>query len=95
MKTLRDIKSVAQERALLVQAIVGRTTRDEAADSLAELERLADTAGATVIGSITQRRDRPTGNFFVGEGKLADIQLACRQANASGDLRQRAVGPCR
>ena len=47
MKTTRDIQSVDQERALLVQAIVGRTSREEAADSLAELERLADTAGAT------------------------------------------------
>ena len=83
MKSLRDITNVASERALLVQAIVGRTSREEAADSLAELERLADTAGATVIGSVTQRRDRPTAGFFVGEGKLADIQLACRQANAN------------
>lgn len=83
MKTLQDIKNVAQERALLVQGIVGRTSREEAADSLAELERLADTAGATVVGSITQKRERPTSGFFVGEGKLADIQLACREANAN------------
>jgi len=83
MKTLRDLKNVGQERALLVQAIVGRTSREEAADSIAELERLADTAGATVVGSITQRREKPSSSFFVGEGKLADIQLACRQANAN------------
>jgi GTP-binding protein HflX len=71
-----------QERALLVQAVYGRRTREEAEDSLSELERLAETAGAAVVGSITQRRERPTANFFVGEGKLADIQLACRQADA-------------
>lgn len=72
----------ARERALLVQVICGRRSREECADSLSELERLADTAGAAVAGSITQRRDRPTASFFVGEGKLADIQLACRQAKA-------------
>ena len=83
MKTTRDIQSVDQERALLVQAIVGRTSREEAADSLAELERLADTAGATVVGSVTQHRERPSGSFFVGEGKVAEIQLACRQADAN------------
>jgi GTP-binding protein HflX len=83
MKTAREIKSVAQERALLVQGIIGKTSREEAADSLAELERLADTAGATVVGCITQHRERPSGSFFVGEGKLAEIQLACRQANAN------------
>lgn len=71
------------ERALLVQVIVGHQSRDEAADSLAELERLADTAGAVVIGSITQRRDRPDAALFVGQGKLAEIQLACREAKAN------------
>mgnify|MGYP001595035587 CR=1 FL=1 len=71
------------ERALMVQVIWGSLSKEEAEDSLGELERLADTAGAEVIGRITQRRERPTANFHVGEGKLADIQLACRQAKAN------------
>lgn len=73
----------APERALLVQVIHGRRRKDEATDSLAELARLADTAGAEVVGSITQRRERPTAGLYVGEGKLADIQLACRSAEAN------------
>lgn len=60
----------------------GRPKRD-AEDSLLELERLADTAGASVTGSITQRRSRPDAGFFIGEGKLPDIQLACREADAN------------
>jgi len=72
----------ATERALLAQVVFGRRTREEAADSLLELERLADTAGAAVVGSITQRRARPTAGLLVGEGKLADIQLACRGGGA-------------
>ena len=79
----RSVEITAHERALLVQVIWGQMTREEAAESLSELERLADTAGAVVIGSITQRRGRPTPTFYVGEGKLADIQLACRQADAN------------
>jgi len=71
------------ERAVLVQVLCGRYKKGNAADSLLELERLADTAGATVIGSVTQRRDRPTPAFFIGEGKLENIQLACRQADAN------------
>lgn len=70
------------ERALLVQVVLPRDSRVMADDSLDELERLADTAGAEVVGRITQRRDRPTAPFLVGEGKLADIQLACRQSKA-------------
>ncbi len=73
----------AGERSLLVQGIFGRRSKTEAADSLTELERLADTAGAAVLGNITQRRERPDSAFFIGEGKLAEIQLACREAKAN------------
>jgi GTP-binding protein HflX len=83
MKPAKKIETSPKERALLVQLVHGRQDRDEAADSLLELERLADTAGAAVVGVITQRRDRPTPNFLIGEGKLADVQLACRQAKAN------------
>jgi len=72
-----------QERALLIQVSIGHQSREEAADSLAELERLADTAGAIVLGSITQRRDRPDSAFFIGQGKLAEIQLAGRETKAN------------
>lgn len=75
--------SVAAERALLVQVVLGRRDRAEAADSLAELERLADTAGAQVVGSIMQRRPQPAPGLLIGEGKLADVQLACREARAN------------
>ena len=72
-----------QERALLVQAVFGRQSRQLAQDSLSELERLADTAGAKVVGSITQHRDRATPSFFIGEGKLADVEMACRRTDAN------------
>lgn len=71
------------ERALLVQAVIGRQSKAEANDSLSELERLAHTAGAVVMGGITQRRQRPDAAFFIGAGKLAEIQLACREAKAN------------
>lgn len=74
--------SQPRERALLVQVVLGRQDRHDAEASLDELQRLADTAGADVVGRITQRRDRPTPGLFVGEGKLADIQLACREGSA-------------
>ncbi|MFU8780862.1 MAG: GTPase HflX [Kiritimatiellia bacterium] len=73
----------ASERAILVQLIPFRQSQAEAADSLAELERLADTAGVVVAGRVTQRRRHPTPQFLVGEGKLQEIQLACRHAQAN------------
>lgn len=75
--------SIQAERALLVQVVLGMRDREEAADSLLELERLADTAGAVVTGCVTQRRPKPAPGFLIGEGKLADVQLACRQTDAN------------
>ncbi len=71
------------ERALLLQVIPSSQSTAAAADSLAELARLADTAGVEVAGEITQRRQQPTPQFLVGEGKLADVQLACRHTDAN------------
>lgn len=72
-----------RERAILVQVIHGRQTRDQAADSLAELERLADTAAVDTVGTVTQRRLRPTPGHYIGEGKLDAIRMACGQASAN------------
>lgn len=75
--------NVAQERALLVQVVIGRAGREVARDSLEELERLADTAGAVVVGTLSQNRQAPTPRTFIGEGKLEEIQIACKQASAN------------
>jgi len=63
------------ERALLV----GLETRADAIlhpveESLAELGRLCETAGAVVVGSTTQRRNAPDVRTFVGAGKVEEIR---------------------
>lgn len=68
---------------MLIQVSPPQQRREEAEESVRELERLADTAGVKVVGVITQRRVRPTPAFLVGEGKLEEIQLACRHAEAN------------
>ena len=71
------------ERAVLAQLVVGRTLASAAEDSLGELSRLADTAGALVVGSVTQRRAKPDAALYVGEGKLDEIQNLCREHQAN------------
>lgn len=83
MSTMPSIPDVRKERAILVQVVCAGEDRTAMEESLRELERLADTAGAEVAGCITQRRQHPTPGLYIGEGKLADIQLACRQADAN------------
>lgn len=41
--------------------------------SLDELERLASTAGAVVVGRLTQRLDKPVPKSFIGSGKVAEL----------------------
>src|SRR4051794_1549442 len=45
-------------------------------DSLDELERLVETAGGTVVGRASQRRDHPDPATFFGRGKAAELAEA-------------------
>ena len=42
-------------------------------ESLAELERLVNTAGAQVVGSISQRMETPNPRTFIGPGKADEL----------------------
>jgi len=68
------------ERALLVGLDLPED--DNAEESLEELERLADTAGAVTAGKMLQKRKSPDGAFYVGSGKLEEIREACREYRA-------------
>lgn len=50
---------------------------------LAELEELLLTAGVAVVGSSSQRRDRPHPNTYVGAGKLEEIRREAAAADAN------------
>ncbi len=61
------------DRAIVIG--VGLGDRVEAERSLAELERLAQTAGLTVVDRALQHRRRPDGRYVIGKGKLQDLLL--------------------
>ncbi|HKC49140.1 MAG TPA: GTPase HflX, partial [Gemmatimonadales bacterium] len=50
---------------------------------MTELARLADTAGAEVIGQLVQRIEAPTPNLYLGPGKVDELQGLLRQSGAS------------
>ena len=52
-------------------------------ESLAELERLADTAGAVVVGRFIQRKEKPDPALFLGKGKVEEISMAIQNTDAS------------
>ena len=72
--------SEGRERALLVGLHRKRTPRWEAEESLVELGRLAESAGATVVATILQERDSPDPRYLIGKGKAEEIKERWREA---------------
>lgn len=58
---------------------------DENADesSMEELSVLVDTAGAEAVGVVLQNRNKPDPRTFIGEGKVAEVNLYKENLNAS------------
>jgi GTP-binding protein HflX len=72
------------ERALLVGAPLKRPGARRAVDShLRELEELVDTAGAVVVGELTQQIDRPDSRTYLGSGKIDELRDKVNETNAT------------
>ncbi len=51
-------------------------------NSLEELRRLAETAGAEVVGSFLQKRGKPDGALFIGKGRAEELARDCQALEA-------------
>ena len=72
-----------RERAFLVGVDVhGQEHLLTLEDSLAELSLLADTAGAEVVGELTQKLDRPNPATFIGSGKIEELRALAEETLA-------------
>jgi len=82
-KTVIDL-SAPQERAILVGAPLKRgSNKHLVQEHLEELGRLADTAGALVVGELTQQLDRPDSSTYIGSGKLEELKSLMTERDAS------------
>ncbi len=81
MKTTFD----EEERAVLagIELSGKRSTGWTVEDSLEELRQLAETAGAVVVGKLTQKKDRPDPALFLGKGKIQEISMLIQETNAN------------
>jgi len=64
----------ATDRAILVGLRLPRQGRREVEESMQELARLAESAGAEVLGTVVQERDAPTPRFRFGRGKVEEVR---------------------
>jgi GTP-binding protein HflX len=74
MRSTRITPSTAPlERAFLVGVTLPRRRREDEFQNLSELELLARSAGADVVGRTLQSRTRIDGTTFVGSGKIEEL----------------------
>src|SRR5688572_5099725 len=99
---LEDITEVEYRQLRLERVVlVGVWTEGTAADSdasLAELARLAETAGSEVLEGVVQRRDKPDAATYIGSGKVSELRdvvqatgadtVICDGELSPGQLRQ-------
>jgi GTP-binding protein HflX len=72
------------ERAILVSAPLKRSAAKLHADEyVEELARLADTAGAEVVGYLTQNLDRPHAGTYLGSGKVEELKERIGELDAT------------
>ena len=91
--TLHDIRPPA-ERAILVGAPrKGSADATRTDDHLEELARLADTAGARVVGRMLQRIQSPTPALYLGKGKAEQLKAEAEAAGATLILFDEELSP--
>jgi len=77
-----DVQQRFVDRAVLVAC--DRDSQEWTLDeNLAELTRLAETAGARIVATVTQRLDRPNPRTFIGIGKAEEVDTTVKRTDAN------------
>jgi GTP-binding protein HflX len=83
MKKSKKSDDLKIDRALMVGVEIFKDQRIlSLEESLAELMRLADTAGFEVVGQITQKLDHPNPKTFIGPGKVKEVKSLFEELTA-------------
>lgn len=80
-----------EERVILigVQEMAG----DDTEESVQELGELAYTAGADVVGSVIQRREKMHPGTYIGKGKLDEVRALLWETDATGVICDDELSP--
>ncbi|MDO8475074.1 MAG: GTPase HflX [Candidatus Rokubacteria bacterium] len=82
-----------RERALLAALRLPKQRRYEVEESLDELGRLAESAGALVVGRVTQERLAPTPTLYFGKGKVDELRASSEREGANLMISDDALSP--
>lgn len=81
MGQLHDIAEEIEERVILVS--VEENPHDDTEACLEELEELAKTAGAIVVGKMIQKREKIHPGTYIGKGKIEELRILVDSLEAS------------
>ena len=79
-----DLFELKEEKEGVILVGVATRENEDVQDSLDELEELVETAGAQTVGRVVQSREGIHPGYYVGTGKLEEIQMAVRALDATG-----------
>ncbi len=82
-----------QERALLIGLEQDGVSKWDLRDSLDELAELANSAGAQVVDTITQKLQRPTAPFYIGKGKAELIKESFQDQQVTSVIFNNELSP--
>ncbi|WP_159883432.1 GTPase HflX [Paenibacillus puerhi] len=87
--TVHEVTPDQQARAVLVSLVTQSLKREEYYDpeySLAELIRLAETAGVEVLGTISQNKEYADSKWFIGKGKALELKQVLEETGANAAI---------
>jgi len=82
-----------QERALLIGLEKKGVSKWELRDSLDELRELANSAGAEVVDTVTQKLQKPTAPYYIGRGKAESIKDSCQDQQVTSVIFDDELSP--
>ncbi|HOS43151.1 MAG TPA: GTPase HflX, partial [Armatimonadota bacterium] len=78
---MHEVEPVPMPRENVVVAALENPEADWE-ESLAEMERLVDTANGRVVAVVTQRRDKPEPATYLGKGKVEETKALIQEHGA-------------
>src|SRR2546426_4031868 len=82
-----------RERALLIGLEKQGVSKWELHDSLDELRELANSAGAEVVDTVTQKLPKPTAPYYIGRGKAESIKESCQDRQVTSVIFNDELSP--
>ncbi len=81
------------ERALLIGLEKQGVSKWDLHDSLEELAELANSAGAEVVDTVTQKLQKPTAPYYIGKGKAESLKPALQDRQVTSVIFDDELSP--